>query len=42
MKPCPECWVEAQRRELVTGQDPDTTYRELLPLCPLFHDATRG
>lgn len=41
IKPCTECWVEAQRRELVTGEDPDETYRALLVTCPMFHDATQ-
>ena len=39
MKPCPECWVEAQRRE-AAGEHLETAYGEVLLWCPAFHDAT--
>ena len=40
MKPCPECWVEAQRRTIVAGTPTDEAYRETLLFCPMLHDVT--
>lgn len=39
-KPCPDCWVEAQRREAAYGEDPGTAYAGALTLCPMLHDTT--
>ena len=39
-KPCPECWVEAQRREAVDGTPAADGYRQAFAVCPTLHDHT--